>query len=300
MTHQIHYELYRVFYWAAKTGSLSQAAKMLYITQPSVSHAIKGLEEAFGTALFSRSSKGVELTGEGRILFSYVEQACHFLNMAEEKMKELRSLSSGELRIGGSDSLFKHYLLPFIELYHERYPGVQIHLLHGTTPDIIGYLKEGEIDLGVVRMPVHDAQLEVREGIMLQDTFVAGPKYEALKGKKLTLEELLRYPLVMFSRSSHSRSAVTRLFREQGHRLEPEFELGSVDLLIEFAKRGMGLSFVTKEFVVKELEEGALFELQLEQRLPPSQVAVVTLKSMPLSNAAAAFVGEMNLSQRLA
>ena len=106
----INFELYKVFYWAAKTGSLTQAAKSLYITQPSVSHAIKQLEDSFGIPLFYRNSKGVTLTPEGTILFSYIEQSHILISLAEKKMAELKNLDDGELRIGGSDSLFKHYL----------------------------------------------------------------------------------------------------------------------------------------------------------------------------------------------
>ncbi|MGG4147660.1 LysR family transcriptional regulator, partial [Paenibacillus algorifonticola] len=68
-----NYELYKVFYWAAKTGSLTKAANALYLTQPSVSHAIKQLENSFGITLFYRNSKGVALTQEGTILYSYIE-----------------------------------------------------------------------------------------------------------------------------------------------------------------------------------------------------------------------------------
>lgn len=116
-----------------------------------------------------------------------------------------------------------------------------------------------------------------------------------LKGLTLTPEQLLAHPLILFSRNSHSRYAVTELFRKHGYLLEPEFELGSVDLLIEFAKKGLGISFVTKEFVAKELEEQSLFEVALDMRLPSSRVAVITLKNMPLSKAARTFIDKIPL-----
>jgi DNA-binding transcriptional LysR family regulator len=286
----INYELYKVFYLAAKTGSLTQAAKALFLTQPSVSHAIKQLEDSFGVALFYRNSKGVALTREGAVLFSYIEQAHSFIAMAEEKMAELKSLTSGELRVGGSDSLLKHYLLPYLEAFHTKHPGVSIHLIHGTTPELIAYLKEGRIDLGVVRMPIADPQLEVREGIRLQDCFVAGSRYAELKDSVLTLEQLLQYPIILFSRNSRARMAITDLLCDYGYELKPEFEVGSVDLLIEFALRGLGISFVTREFAVKELEQGSLFEIKLDVKLPPSQVGIMTLRGLPLSLAADEFI----------
>ncbi|CAM4514371.1 LysR family transcriptional regulator [Paenibacillus typhae] len=286
-----NFELYKVFYWAAKTGSLSQAAKVLFITQPSVSHAIKQLEDSFGLTLFNRNSKGVALTPEGATLYSYIEQSHILITQAEKKMAELKNLDNGELRIGGSDSLFKHYLLPFIETFHQRYPGIRLHLIHGTTPEVISYLKEGQVDLGVVRIPIADPQLEVWQGLQLQDCFIAGSShYPELKDKVLTIEELLRHPIILFSRRSRARTAVSDLFRGYGYELKPEIEVGSVGLLIEFARKGLGISFVTREFVSKELEEGSLFEIKLDVQLPPAQVGIMTMRNMPLTTAASKFI----------
>jgi len=285
-----NHELYKVFYWAAKTGSLTQAAKALYLTQPSVSHAIKQLEDIFGIVLFYRNSKGVTLTQEGTILYSYIEQSQILITLAEEKMAALKNLDSGELRVGGSDSLFKHYLLPYLEEFHAKHPGIRIHLNHGTTPEIISFLKEGQIDLGVVRMPIVDPQLEVRESIQIQDCFVAGARYSELKNVSLSMEELMQHPIILFSRNSRVRMAITELFQSYGYTLKPEFEVGSVDLLIEFARKGLGISYVTREFVAKELENGSLFEIQLDVKLPPSPVGIMTMRNMPLSSTASNFI----------
>ncbi|MFC5447111.1 LysR family transcriptional regulator [Paenibacillus aestuarii] len=286
----INYELYKVFYWAAKTGSFSQAAQALYLTQPSVSHAVKQLEDNFGITLFYRNSKGVELTQEGAYLYSFIEQAQILINLAEEKMAALKNLENGELRIGGSDSLFKHYLLPFLESFHQNYPGINLRLNHGTTPDIITFLKEGKIDLGVVRMPIVDSQLEVRETFQLMDCFVAGESYAHLKHEALSLAKLMEHPIILFSRNSRARMTITELFQSYGLKLKPEIEVGSVDLLIEFAKRGLGISYVTRQFVTKELDEGSLFEIQLDVKLPPSRVGIMTMRNMPLSIPAKRFI----------
>ncbi|MDD9268299.1 LysR family transcriptional regulator [Paenibacillus sp. GCM10023248] len=285
-----NYELYKVFYWAAKTGSLTQAASALYLTQPSVSHAIKQLENSFGLTLFYRNSKGVALTQEGEVLYSYIEKSQILISLAEKQMAALKNLDSGELRIGGSDSLFKHYMLPYLETYHQQYPAVGLHLNHGTTPEIIALLKEGNIDLGVVRMPISDPQLEVRESIQLQDCFVAGSRYSELKGMVLTLDMLLQYPVILFSRNSRARMAITELFQSYGLNLKPEIEVGSVDLLIELARKGLGISYVTREFVAKELEEGTLFEIQLDVPIPPAHVGIMIMRNMPLSATASKFL----------
>ncbi|MNI98447.1 LysR substrate binding domain protein [compost metagenome] len=84
--------------------------------------------------------------------------------------------------------------------------------------------------------------------------------------------------------------AITDLFQGYGYELKPEFEVGSVGLLIEFARKGLGISFVTREFVSKELEEGSLFEIKLDVQLPPAQVGMMTMRYMPLTTAASKFI----------
>lgn len=285
-----NHELYKVFYWAAKTGSLTQAAKVLFITQPSVSHAIKQLEDNFGLTLFQRNAKGVVLTQEGTVLYAYIEQSQILISLAEEKMAALKNVDSGELRIGSSDSLFKHYLLPYIEKFRQLYPGVKLHLNHGTTPEVISVLKEGKIDLGVVRLPIVDPQLRVKESFQLNDCFVAGEQFADLKDKVLSLEMLQRYPIILFSRNSRVRMAINELFESYGYHVKPEIEVGSVDLLIEFARRGLGISYVTREFISKELEAGSLFEIKLDVELPPSRVGIMTKQGLPLSVSAQRFI----------
>lgn len=291
----MNWDLYKVFCYAARTGSLSEAAKLLYITQPSVSHSIKLLEDQLGLQLFARVPRGVELTKDGAVFYSYLEHAFNFISLAEEKMKELTHFSSGEIKIGGSDSLCKHFLLPYLESFHTEFPDIQINLVHGTTPEIVKHLKEGRIDLGIVRMPVADDQLQITEGIVLQDCFVVGPKYKFLADREVTMEELLQHPIILFSSNSNSRRFITGLFQDRGFTLQPEIELGSVDLLIEFAKIGFGVSFVTKEFVGKELQEGSLFEVKLKEPIPSTNTGIITLKKMPLSQAASEFVRRMHL-----
>jgi DNA-binding transcriptional LysR family regulator len=119
---------------------------------------------------------------------------------------------------------------------------------------------------------------------------VAGVHYAELKDKVMSLDMLLEYPIILFSRNSRARMTVTEVFQSYGLTLKPEIEVGSVDLLIEFARRGLGISYVTREFVTNELEAGSLFEIKLNVQLPPSHVGIMTMRNMPLTSAASRFI----------
>jgi len=111
----------------------------MYITQPAVSRAIKQLEEDMKCILFVRTPRGVKLTQEGEILYQYIDQAFNFISAAEKKIEDIQNLQSGEIRIGVSDTLCKHYLLPHLKHFNTLYPSVKIRVTCPTTPGIVNY-----------------------------------------------------------------------------------------------------------------------------------------------------------------
>src|SRR4051812_23633421 len=108
----INFEHYKVFYFVAQTLSFSAAANELYVSQSAVSQSIKLLEEKLTCRLFSRHTKQVKLTPEGELLFKHIEQAFNFIKAGERSIIDIHSLKQGEVRIGATDTICKHYLLP--------------------------------------------------------------------------------------------------------------------------------------------------------------------------------------------
>ncbi|MCM3629652.1 LysR family transcriptional regulator [Paenibacillus glycanilyticus] len=288
---EVNLEWYRVFYWIAKTGSLSKAAEQLHITQPAVSHTVKQLESALGGPLFFRTPRGVTLTAEGTVLLQYIEQAFLSVQIGEKAIAEMNNLNTGEIAIGASDTLCKHFLLPYLEQFHELHPGVRVRVTNRTTPETINLLKEGHIDFGIVSLPVTDKQINIRESTSLQDCFVGGRGYQSLAdGPPLSLEQINRYPLLLLEKGSRTRRYLDDYASSQGITFTPEFELGSVDLLVQFARSGFGLAFVIRNYVQEELGRGDLVEIPLTQPLPGRHIGIATLRGVPLSSATKSFL----------
>lgn len=279
-------DFYYVFYIAALENNFSKAAERLYITQPSVSHAIKQLEADLGVTLFVRTSRGVHLTREGEILFASVRPAVEIINNAQRKMSELKNLTSGHITIGGSDSTCKHFLLPHIQTFQGRFPDIQIKLQHGSTPQIVDKLLNGVIDLGVIHLPISQSQIQITEFLSIHSTFIVGEKYKHLTEKTLTLNELINYPLISFSETSSSRRSLNQLFQKRGLTVNPDIEVGSVELMIECAKIGMGIAFITKELVLQELSDEKLYEVRITEKVEDRKIGLIINKEIPLSIAA--------------
>ncbi|GIP36424.1 LysR family transcriptional regulator [Paenibacillus sp. J2TS4] len=290
-------EWYRAFYFTAVTGSLSKAAEELFITQPAVSYSIKQLETRLGGRLFFRTPKGVKLTAEGAVLFQYIEQAYHFVTAGEKQIAAMHHLLTGEIRIGASDTLCKHYLMPYVEAFHQNHPDIKIKVTNRTSQESIELLKRGKVDLAVVNLPLEDKQVTIRESLELQDCFVAGPAYRELADRgPISLETLLSQPLILLEQGSSTRRYFDRYVEAKGLEVQPEIELGSIDLMTQFARIGLGIACVIRNFVEEELSGGALLEIRLEPGIPPRSIGIAVLKEVPLSSAAQTFVDMLPLS----
>ena len=283
-------ELYRIFNVVSKNRSFSKAAIELYMTQPAVSQAISKLENELETLLFNRTPKGVTLTNEGELLHEYVNSALGILDAGEEKIAEFRNLRTGLLRIGVGDTISRYFLLPYLEAFHLKYPGIKLKVLNGTTNEILDFIKAGEADLGICNLPVEDSHLQVIPCKEIHDIFVCGEKYKNLAKKPMSLPKLLKLPHIFLEKRANSRVYVEDYLKSKGYTISPEFELGSHDLMLEFAKINLGIASVTKEFSMEYLEKGVLYEITLEEPIPMRHIGIVHLKSVPLSHAARKFI----------
>ena len=287
-------DLYRIFNIVSRNKSFSKAAQELYMTQSAVSQAISKLEKELEILLFYRTSKGVILTNEGKLLNEHINSALGIINVAEDKILEFKTLKTGQLRIGVGDTISRYFLLPYLEEFHKRYPEIKLNILNGTTTEICDFIKSGKADVGICNLPIHDEHLQVIPCKEIQDIFVCGEKYKKLTEKPISLEYLMRMPLIFLEKKSNSRMFVENFFKEKGFQVSPVFELGSYDLVLEFTKINLGISCVIREFSRDYLERGDLYEITLEEEIPKRSIGICYLKNIPLSRAAKKFVERIN------
>lgn len=251
------------------------------------------MEDKLGVRLFRRTSKGVIITKEGEVLFGYVSEVFGLINRAEQAVSDLKNFEKGQVVLGGSDSTFKHFLLPYIQTFQHSYPDIKIKIQLGSTPQILDKLVNGHIDIGIVHLPIDQSRLHVTDFRSIESIFVAGGKYRYLADKKLTVKELINHPIISFSESSSSRQFLNQVLQEKNLSVTPDIEVGSVELLIEFAKNGMGIAFATKELISKELMKGELHEIAVDFPIKNRKIGIATRKEVPLSIAANQFYEQL-------
>ncbi|MEY8393851.1 LysR family transcriptional regulator [Lachnospiraceae bacterium 45-P1] len=286
----INYELYKVFYYVAKTLSFSEASKQLFISQSAVSQSVKVLEKKLGQSLFVRSTKKVRLTPEGEILFKHIEPAMNLIRKGENQLLEANSLNGGQLRIAASDTICRYFLVPYLNSFHSSYPSVHIKVTNSTSIECAHLLENGQVDFIITNYPNSGLSntLNVRAIREFGDVFVANADHFPLMGRQITLEELKNHPIMMLDRKSTTSEFLHTLFQKSHLDLVPEIELSSNDLLIDLARIGLGIAFVP-DFCIPE-DEKDLYVLTLTETLPKRKLIVAYNETIPISQAARQFI----------
>lgn len=289
-------EYFKVFYYTAKSGSVTGAAALLSISQPAVSQSIKQLEKSLGVTLFGRASRGVKLTAEGELLYSYVAGGYEQIELGVEKVRQMQNMELGEVHIGASDMTLQFYLLPFLEKFHERYPDIKVIVSNGPTPETLAALREGKIDFGAVSTPFGEIEdmtaVPVRE---IEDVFVAGRRFISYKNKMLDFQELEKLPMIFLENNTSTRSCMDGYLAENGVVIRPEFELATSDMIVQFALRNLGIGCVVRDFAREALESGRLFELRFNKMIPKRNICVVKSAKTALPPAAARLLEIMGI-----
>jgi len=260
-----HLSQYKIFYAVAKAGNISKAAKELFISQPAISKSISKLEENLGVSLFTRNSRGVQLTVEGQVLFSHVSNAFDTLGRGENELKRIKNFNIGQIKIGVSNTLCKYILLPYLKGFIDEYPHVKIMIDSQDTARTISMLEQQKLDIGLIAEPKTRRSLSFMPVMRIEDTFVCTKSYlDNLKIREGTDVNIFSAGTVLLlDRNNMTRTHIDAYFAEHNIEIKQVLEATTMDLLIEFAKTGLGVGCVIREFVRGELADGSLIEIPL-------------------------------------
>ncbi len=286
----INLELYRIFYHVAQTLSFSKAADALFLSQSAVSQHIHSLEKYLNTQLFHRSTKKVQLTGEGQLLLEHIQPALFSILQGEKLLAETAQMNRGRLHIAASDTICKYFLLQHLRAFHERYPNIEILITNRTSIECVKLLKNNMVDLVFTNLPNDyiDANLNVDELLTFQDIVIAPQKYTLLNQGAITYSQLLEYPILLLDRNSSTTQYLNQVFKDHALTLTPSVELGSIDLLVELTRIGLGIT-VVPDYVVS-LNSNEYFRVTLKDTLPKRKLGMVSQAKTPLSNAVKTFM----------
>lgn len=284
--------LYRIFFEVASTGNISKAAKNLYISQPAISKAIQRLEQNLGFSLFTRSSRGVVLSHDGEILYEHVKNAFSILNQGEKELKQIHEFGIGYIRIGVSTTLCKYILLPYLSEYVKSHPHMRISIECQSSTQTLRLLEDNRIDIGIIGQPQDNKNIQFNELMEIHDVFVASKTYLdnlLLRDPTVSDDLLSKANVMLLDKSNITRKYIDEYFKEYNLEINHALEVTSMDLLIDFAKIGLGVSCVIQEFVQVEIEKNELVIINDTPKIPSRYIGIAYAKKPIMSSAVESF-----------
>lgn len=257
---------YRIFHAVAQAGNISKAARELYISQPAISKAISKLEDSLQTTLFTRNSRGVQLTEEGRVLYGHTHAAFRELLLGEQELKRIQEFNLGHIRIGVSNTLCRFVLVAYLKGFIEKYPHIKITIEVQSTAHTLDMLEQQRIDVGLVAEPRLQKNLAFLPVMDIEDIFVATPSYLSnLRFREGEDVDLFHSGNIMLlDKHNITRAYIDEYMRLNHMEANNLLEVTTMDLLVEFARIGLGIGCVIKEFVEDDLKSGRLVEIRLD------------------------------------
>lgn len=292
----ISFDYYKVFYYVAKYENITQAAKALFLSQPTVSHYIQNLESELECTLFLRSKKGVALTPEAKLLYAHIAKACEHIFDAEEELASYKTLEHGLLRIGASEMTLHNFLLPYLEQFRTSYPSIKLKISNNTTLDAVSMVQSGLLDFAIITSPIpFDKEISVTNLISFQDIVIAGTQYAHLKDTPLHLADLTSCPLICLEQNTTTRDYLEDFFLQHHLSLEADIELATSDLIVPIVMHNLGIGFVPEGFAQSQLKRGTIYQIPLIEKLPPRHICLIQNNNYPLPIAGNAFLKLLGL-----
>ena len=274
--YDISINLYRTFCVVAKSKNYADASNKLHISTTAISKNIRQLESILGTTLFYREKDGVRLTGAGNEFFKRAEEGLAILNLAEKLIIQKNDLATGEISIGCPSHLTSFYLMDCIEKAKIDYPGLKINLISGSNfTEMMQMLQEHKIDFMIDTTQVDTnynniivEELKEVENILVSNTQIKIDNLKDLESQKYILN---------FEYSSTTKK-LKNILKQHDVEIEANIQNDITELRVNAAKRGLGIGYVMKEAVKKELESKELYEVELPIKLPVSKINLIYIK----------------------
>ena len=238
-------ELYKVFYVVYVSGSFSHAATELGVTQPSVSYNIKRLENNLGVKLFERGSRLCP-TIEGDTLFPYVEEALMVFNRAQKKIVDLSKLKSGQIIIGVPSHIGVFLLVDIIKDFNNKYPNIKIKVVCKPTKELFYMLNLKELDIVIDSSPLeyNNYNFKIEKISSEKCSFACNEKSMELIDRKVPLQELTQYSIIVPLKTSSSTKRINQLFEENEILFSPQYEIATSDMIAEMIRKDIGIGFL--------------------------------------------------------
>ncbi|MDQ8193877.1 LysR family transcriptional regulator [Coraliomargarita sp. SDUM461004] len=280
-----------------QTGSFTETAHILNLTQSAISHSVKNLELDLRCQLVTRTGRKINITADGEALY---KDARHILNQmqgARLRIQDRQNWGRGRLRVGASTTACQHLLPSILREYNECFPDCILTIIPADTPQLLDMTRRHEIDLAIIVTPNELKNIEVKPLFSDELILVASPIHELAQNKRVQMEKIAQERMVLYNKGSLTFDLIEQYFRQSKVQLQNYIELGSMEAIKELVKINYGVSFLASWTVEDEINAGSLVQISTGKRTIIRNWGVCYAKDKKLSINEETFLG---LSQAVA
>jgi DNA-binding transcriptional LysR family regulator len=240
----------RCFCATLELGSFTAAAETLRVSQPAVAEQIRKLEQALGADLFVRAGRGVVATEAGRAFAKHAERSLRAVEEAAGSVGELTALRGGTVAVGifGGPSAWR--VDELVASFLRHHPGVSVRLVGRNSSAIVERVRRGELEAGVVLLPIDDDKLDVRPIVRDEVLYVSASPERTRQ--PATIEQLAATPLVFYDAESADNDPIRRQLAERaqalGLHLQPKVEVELKDIALRLVAAGIGDTYLPSAY----------------------------------------------------
>ncbi|MFW2368898.1 MAG: LysR family transcriptional regulator [Desulforhopalus sp.] len=282
----------RTFQKVALTGSFTKAARKLFLTQPAVSQQVKALEDTYGVKLFDRKKKTIELTPEGRALYSKINVLLNELKDIEKLFEDLSEYDIGRIDIA-STAIFSTYFLPrAMGSFNKKYQGIDLELHTGNSHKVITKLLEGGADFGFGGVVKSEPDIQYKLIHQEPFVFVVGAEHPLVNRSRITVEDLKPYPFIWREHGTLIRRKMEEMLggNQSSAIFNNVIEVQNVETVKRLVEEGYGVTIIPEIAVRREIAAGWLREVHLAGLDLKASYYLLHPRKRPLSKNARAFL----------
>ena len=278
----ISLDTYKTYYYVCQLRNLTKAAEVLYVTQPAITKQIKKLEESLGKSLIIRSTKGIELTNEGQLLYSEIKNHIESILALENTFREKVNNYEINFRIIAGHFTMEKIVLPAMVEFSKMHPNVKFEMSTYPANQSIQKLRRNEADLIFIskeELTESYNDILVKDVLDLHDIFVVSENSYKKFPKTISILDLNNFHTITKLEGSVGRLYIDEYFKKAGQKFSPRYQLCSYWLVNEYIKNGLGIGLGIKEYIQQELENGTLVQIQTKEEIPPRKLVCAMQKN---------------------
>lgn len=270
----VNLNLYRIFCKVAQSKSYSEAAEKLNLSVANISMQITNLENQLSLKLFNRESKGITLTEDGKELYDIVNKSISSFDFVEKLAKDKNEISSGSIKIACPSHFTSYFLMDKIEQVKKDFPELNITIICEVDINkMIELLQNHEVDFAITDANIEKGNIEIEELLAIDNIFVSKAPLTITDIKKI--ENL---NCILNLENTRTTRKLKETLQKFDVNIKADIISDATEVRVEAVKKNMGIAYVIKESVKKELKNKELYEVELPIELPKVNINLMYLK----------------------